>query len=120
MTRNTAMIGNDTPRMTITPRQFAVALGVLMAIAGLIALSIPVSAMSDSGLFGASEVDCGSALADNTGRLGGDPLTQCQDALGSRRGWGWPLAIAGVVIGLAGAFVAPARPQSETTPAEND
>lgn len=100
--------------MTITPRQFIITVGVLMALAGLVFLSLPISAVSDSGLFGASEISCGSALADETSALGGDPLAQCRDAVGDRRMWAWPLGLIGVVAILGAAFVAsPARVETE-------
>lgn len=118
-TRYARAIGSDTPRMTITPRQFATALGVLMAIAGLVALTIPVHTFADSGLFGTYEIDCGTALADNTAALGGDPLAQCRDALGTRRAWGWPLLLAGVVVAAGAVFVAQRR-QPNHEAVEND
>jgi hypothetical protein len=120
MTRSThgygSVIGNDTPSMnlSITPRQFAATIGILMAVAGVIALSIPVSTLSDSGIFGASTIDCGSGLADNTSALGGDPLMQCRDAIGGRRAWAWPLLIAGVVVAAAAALVTRAPSTSGT------
>lgn len=92
--------------MTITPRIFVAAVGVAMALAGLVFLTLPITAVSDSGLFGASEISCGSALADNTSALGGDPLAQCRDAVGGRRMWAWPLGLVGVVAILGAAFVA--------------
>ena len=101
MTRNTAMIGNDTPRMkfTVTPRQFAAAIGVL--IAGLVVLLLPVTAEVDQ-LFGPAEMSCGSALVSDVSGVGG---AACDDALLGYRIGGWALAAAGVLVVAGALFV---------------
>ena len=103
--------------MTVTPRTFAAILGALMALAGIIALSIPITAAYDSGLFGDATVRCGSAFA--TESLGGDALAACDDAVGDRRAWGWPLLIAGAVA-LAGAAFISSAGASRPEPADSN
>lgn len=115
MNRNTPQPVNDTSeahrhRMettmpSFTPRQFAAGLGVLLALAGAIVLFLmPVSVTYDSGLLGATSIDCGTALVTNT-VYGNTPILACSDALASRRAMGWPLAISGVIVVVAALFV---------------
>jgi hypothetical protein len=107
----------------LTPRQAAALLGGLMALAGLIALSLPISADYDSDFLGDMTADCGSALSSNIDTLGGDPEDACEDAVGTRRMWAWPLGIVGVVVFFGVALVtSPRSPQQtqETGPSESD
>lgn len=95
---------------TITPRQAVAALGVLLAIAGAIALLLPVNVHTDEySVFGTEvqEVSCGIALT----APGDQP--SCAEAAGDRRLWAWPLAIIGV-LAVAGAVLV----QSPTRPAD--
>lgn len=103
----------------MTLRQFAAIVGVAAAIAGLIALSIPITAeytSSLSGIFTSQySSSCGSAFAPDIGGMSGAPFAACRDAIGDRRMWGAPLLIAGAVI-AAGAVLVEAnthRPASE-------
>lgn len=90
--------------ITVTPRQIAAVLGGLLAAAGFVVLFfMPVSVTYD-GLFGAETVDCGTALVTND-VYGDIPVLACSDALTERRAWGWPLAIGGLVVGMAALFV---------------
>lgn len=91
--------------ITITPRTLAAAVGVLLAVAGAVALLWPVNVTMDTGPFGMSEqVSCGSALVTNDvyGMFGRDA---CATALGDQRAWGWPAVIAGLLVAGAAFFV---------------
>lgn len=92
----------------MTARQFAGLLGVLLAIAGVLALSLPVTADYDAGMFGNQSADCGSALSANDS-LGGDPLAECAIAISTRRAWSWPLGIVGLVVLAGTLLIQPAR-----------
>lgn len=94
----------------MTPRQFATTIGILLAIAGILALAWPVTGDYDTGLFGVQSADCGSAFSADTGMLSGGPLTACQDALSTRRAWTWPLFLVGVVVLAGAALIRTPRP----------
>ena len=102
--------------LSITPRQAVGTLGVLMFIAGFIALMIPVSDSYDSGYFGNQTVNCGTPLKTKVEFLGGDPLQVCEDALSTRRAWSWPLLAVGVVVVVGAVLVqspSPRQPAAE-------
>ena len=84
----------------MTARQFAGLIGVALALAGIIALSLPISTTYDGAAFG--DMGCGSALSSDTDWMGGALRGACEDAVGTRRAWGWPLAAVGAVVGAGG------------------
>lgn len=92
--------------MTVTPRTAAAILGVLLAIAGLLALLLPITVITDQySMFGEDQrVNCGPAL---TGNSAAEP--DCADATSSRQMWAWPLAIVGVLAVAGAVFVQPAQ-----------
>lgn len=79
-------------------RQFAAIVGILFIIGAGIALFTEVEA-------GDWSMRCGTAVAPDTDRLSNEPLEECEDALGTRRVWGWPVGVAGLIV-LGGAVVA--------------
>lgn len=95
----------------MTPRQFAAIMGALLLLAGVAVLAIvPVSGDYIAPLFGEQSVNCGTALVSDVDRYSGEPLAACRDSMSTRRAWGWPVFLVGVVV-LAGAVfvrVAPA------------
>lgn len=96
------------PTVTVTPRVFAAIVGMAAAIAGLIALSIPITGYYTSGMFGNASVPCGSGFVADFDIYSNAPLDACRDAISARRAWGWPLLIVGVVI-AAGAMLVEAN-----------
>jgi protein-S-isoprenylcysteine O-methyltransferase Ste14 len=91
--------------ITITPRQLVAAVGVLLAVAGLVVLLWPVHAVMDTGPFGLSEqVSCGNALIteDPYGTSGRDA---CSSALSDRRAVGAPMAVGGLIVAVVALFV---------------
>lgn len=101
--------------MQVTPRQFSIAAGILLAVIGFLGLVIPVNAGS---------VNCGNAItgSSNAGELkdsalkvraavsGTSPSStnyeqMCSDALSSRRTWGIPLLAIGAIAAIGGAVV---------------
>jgi hypothetical protein len=95
--------------MSVTPRQFATWLGVLLFAGGLLFLMLPVSASYQSGIVGTSTVSCGATLNPND-QYSSAPAEACDEAISARRMWAWPVAILGG-IAVAGALVinAPTR-----------
>lgn len=92
---------SDTPAMNL--QQFGGLLGVLMAVAAAIALMTGVSADYDSENLGFTTVECGSTFAP-AAPFADDAKLACSDAIGTRRAWGWPLGIVGLVL-IGGAAV---------------
>lgn len=115
------------------PRIFAGIVGGILTLVGLLALAIPVS-VDD----GATSVSCGSGfsglssapgLHDAGHELGaiiayGVPVNtpyaetleaQCEDKLGDRQAWGWPVGGLGV-IAAAGSLLIHPRPRARPTP----
>ncbi len=88
---------------SLSPRLFAGLLGALGAIAGLLALSTGVNAHYDATIFGRAQISCGTPFNPTAG-LGGPPAVACEDAISSRRTWGWPLLALGGAA-LAGALL---------------
>lgn len=94
--------------MSVTPRQFATILGSLLLLGGLLFLMLPVSADYDAGMFGDQSVDCGATFAPDD-RYSGEPAEVCDDAIGARRAWAWPVTAAGLVILAGGLLIRPTR-----------
>jgi hypothetical protein len=103
----------------VTVRRLILAAGVILVIAGVIALLVPVSVSDSNG----GSVGCGNAVAEdlsgarsaNGGTVANVPIlnqivphtdfvAQCQSAVSSRRAWSIPLAVVGALI-AAGALV---------------
>lgn len=110
--------------MTLTPRRFARIVGGLLLLGAIVALALPITVKDGPGA-GAESVQCGDAfkgvsqdahLRDSGQEIadamypefadaGGVPLAeQCASAVSTRRAWGWPVAVLGVIV-LAGSFV---------------
>lgn len=94
--------------MTITPRQFATILGSLLLLGGLLFLMLPVSADYDADMFGQQSADCGATFAPED-RYSGEPAEVCDDAIGTRRAWAWPVTAVGLVALAGGLLIRPAR-----------
>jgi hypothetical protein len=113
----------DVPR--VSPRWFAGIVGGILLLIGIIMLATPVTAErgSDSarcgtGFQGASPdagyKDAGISIADAMYGDFTEPETTfeelCNDAIGTRRAWGWPVGGLGAIVVLGAALVrAPAR-----------
>lgn len=112
MNRNVRAVTYDTnrrrPTMSITPRQFATTLGALLLLGGLFFLMYPVSADYDAGMFGDQSVDCGATFSPDD-RYSGEPAAVCDDAIGTRRAWAWPVTVVGLVVLAGGLLIRPAR-----------
>lgn len=114
-TRNTTEISNDPPSMTLSPRLFAGVIGGLLAIAGAIAVMfVPVTASYQTALGITANDTCGTTLNANVDQFSGQVLAECEDALGARRAWGWPLTAAGVLV-IAGAALVRSTPEDAST-----
>lgn len=110
-------------------RQLIVIAGVIALIAGVVALLVPVSVNGPDG-----SVGCGNGIAADTAaaqqkdesQLGNNPLientpiatdivegtayvSQCNDALGSRRSWSIPLAVVGLLVAGGALLIRPGR-----------
>jgi hypothetical protein len=92
--------------LSVTPRQAAAGLGVLLAIVGLLALFLPITVTTDQySVFGESQrVNCGPALTGNS-----TAQPDCADATSGRQVWAWPLTIAGVLAVAGAVLVQPAQ-----------
>ena len=123
MDRNVPKIANDVPAgrssssdrepvMRLTPRQFIVIVGAVLLFAGFLALALPISGDYQSDIFGSQSVDCGAALGTDMDLYSGEPLEACQDAVSTRRAWGWPLTALGVLVVAGGLLVQ--SPKRET------
>jgi hypothetical protein len=114
MNRNVAEVSGDTnarkPAMTVTPRVFAAVVGGLILLVGVAALLfVKVSGDYDAGMFGDQSVDCGTAVVADIDMYSDDPLHACEDALGTRRAWGWPVTGVGLVVLAGGLLIRPTR-----------
>ncbi len=116
--------------MSVTPRTFAAVLGGIALLIGLLALAIPTSVDQSgggtlscgSGFTGVSEevgyADTGKSIADTMYPSFADDdektyEAQCEDKIGARRAWGWPVfALGGIVA--AGALLVRTRPAQST------
>lgn len=111
--------------MRLTPRQFVASIGAALLLAALLVLALPISVEDvscGSGFAGLSD-DAGLTDAGRTiGRaIGGDftepAMTlegQCEDAISTRRAWGWSLGIAGLIATAGAALVQ--TPDKRSTP----
>lgn len=115
MTGYTSEISNDTPRMTVSPRVFAAVTGGLIALVGVIAIMfVPVSASYQTALGFTAHTTCGTTLNADLDRFSGQTLAECEDAVGTRRAWGWPALGLGVLV-LAGAALVRSSPKTAAT-----
>lgn len=97
------MNGSITMNASVSPRQFIVAVGVVLAVIGAIALVLPVSADALT-LYGYETVDCGPSSAPS-GPVSGPGVAACSDALSDRRIWAIPLFALGLIAAIGGATV---------------
>ncbi len=100
-------------------RRLVLAAGVILLIAGVIALLVPVSVANGNG----GSIECGNAVAQdlsgarsaNDSTVANVPIlnqivphsdfvAQCQSAVSGRRAWSIPLAVVGALV-AAGALV---------------
>lgn len=108
-------ISNDIPRMTVSPRVFAAVTGGLLALVGVIAIMfVPVSASYQTALGFTAHDTCGTTLNADLDRFSGQTFAECEDALGTRRAWGWPVLAVGV-LALVGVAVVRSTPKPATT-----
>ncbi|MFZ2178305.1 MAG: aminopeptidase [Rhodococcus sp. (in: high G+C Gram-positive bacteria)] len=108
--------------MAITARTFAIALGAVILLVGVIALLWPVGIDSSnqdqhiscgnaisSDLTEAQQADTQNPIGTTLSELGlterPDNVAQCNDALSTRRAWAWPVTAAGAVVLAAGLLV---------------
>lgn len=97
------------------PRTFAILLGLVAAIAGVVLMVLPnkvtleASNIFDSRLTEAVGVDCNSGFGDTLivplGAKQSDARIACDDAEGTRSTWSWVLIGAGLVLVAGGAVV---------------
>lgn len=99
MSRHAAPPIRDT--LTMTPRAFAAIIGGIMLIAAIAALNMHIEA-DYIGALTDGTVDCGTALspADSYSNA---PKWACEEAIGDRRAWAWPLGAVAVAV-LLGAL----------------
>lgn len=108
------------PPTGVSPRWFVAIVGGILLLIGIIALAVPVNAER-----GIHSVECGSGFrglsskpgfADAGIAVGGamygdftepeETLEElCDDAIGSRRAWGWPVGGVGAAVLLGAAVV---------------
>lgn len=103
----------------MSARRLVLAAGVILLIAGVIALLVPVSVPNGNG----NGIGCGNAIAEdlsgarsaNDSTVANVPIlnqivphsdfvAQCQSAVSSRRAWSIPVAVVGALV-AAGALV---------------
>jgi hypothetical protein len=109
----------------VSIRTFGAVLGAVLAVVGFIALVLPVSVdglragqSCGTAMRGASAtaraVDAGRSFYEEVNGVdlgyGESLVSRCEDALGTRQAWAWPLLGVGVVALLGGIFVRPTRP----------
>lgn len=111
----------------MTVRTFALIVGTLLALGAFIGLALPVSVDN-----GDDTVSCGNALRglsleaqrseDIADAFGSEPsgiVDDCEDGIGTRRSWGWPLVGIGVVVALGALVIRqPVAAHSERPPVE--
>jgi len=91
----------------VSPRMFIGMVGLALAVVGLIALTSGVSASYDAGeFFGREEASCGTAFSPDD-RYDNAPAAACEEAIDTRRMWGWPLLVLGVLAAVGAATVWP-------------
>lgn len=105
----------------MTARTYASIVGALLALGAFIALALPVSIDTPDKTVGCGNAFRGLSLeaqrsADMANAFGSGESTivsDCRDAIGSRRGWGWTLVGIGVVVGVGGAVIRPTRREGD-------
>jgi hypothetical protein len=99
----------------MTLRRLVLALGVVLLVAGAVALLVPVSVSGGDG----GSVGCGNAISQdlagarsaNNGTVANVPIldqlvphtdyvAQCESAVSSRRSWSIPLSVVGALVTL--------------------
>lgn len=118
--------------MTTSLRRFLSTVAVLAVVGGILLLALPVSAVTGGG----KTVSCGTAFEPNTSQAGVDHFgetvgnafagrpyasngfdgyaARCDDAIDTRRGWGYPLGALGILLAV-GIGVVSSRQQEDTT-----
>lgn len=113
-------ISNDPPSMTLSPRLFAGIIGGILALVGVIAVMfVPVTTSYQTALGFTANDTCGTTLNADVDRFSGQVRAECEDAVGTRRAWGWPLTAAGVLV-IAGAALVRSAPKDATAAEPSD
>lgn len=108
--------GHSAAPFSVSPRVFAIAVGVVLAIVGFVALSTPVHADGVACGSGFGKDTAAAQRQDNvndlTAVLGGGlasstqpTVLACDSAVSTRQTWSWPLVGVGVLAVLGGAVV---------------
>lgn len=96
--------------MTLPLRTYLFIVGGLLAAGGFIALALPV-AVPETTEFSIA-LTCGNGFAMDENEVRGYrtiPIV-CEEAIGERRAWAWPLLVGGLVITVGG-FVVRSKPE---------
>lgn len=101
----------------MSPRQFIGAVGVLLALAALIALMTPMNAQTSSPFGGDTTADCGSALFGDPGTI--NPPA-CDEVTGDRRLWAIPLGAVGLIAVLGALIVETPARRRENEPRDSE
>lgn len=81
----------------MTPRTFATLVGVVILLVGLMALLLRITTPD--------AVSCGSALAPAGSSNAWAIQPECDDLIGTRRAWAWPVLLVGLFILTGARFV---------------
>lgn len=108
----------------ISFRQFAAIIGgIALAVGAVAVLLLPVSVDYETETLGwGMSTSCGTT-AMPTGVFGEAADDACDEAISTRRAWGWPLTVAGLVVVAAALFVRSPNQvgwMQETGPSELD
>lgn len=108
------------------PRAFAIAIGIAIALVGLVLAFIPTHATTSQSNFynghvtGSESTDCGGVF--NPTNFSGsvhvnqnrqELITKCDDAVSSRTTIVWVLVGIGVLIAIGGAVIRPTKPATQ-------